>query len=133
MIDELRRQEKENAKAKARRRMRVEIDPEHYEFVPEVKPRDFYDTSVHQRVAVYVRVSTDDVRQTTSYELQQKYYEDFVQNHPNWELVDIYPDEGISGTSLAHRDEFNRMIRDCKAGKISDFTSTLILNPFALQ
>lgn len=130
MIDELRRQEKENAKAKARRRMRVEIDPEHYEFIPEVKPRDFYDMSIHQRVAVYVRVSTDDVRQTTSYELQQKYYEDFVQNHPNWELVGIYPDEGISGTSLAHRDEFNRMIRDCKAGKI-DLILTKSVSRFA--
>ena len=51
-----------------------------------------------------------DVRQTTSYELQKKYYEDFVRRHPNWTLVKIYADEGISGTSLKHRDAFNEMI-----------------------
>ena len=41
-----------------------------------------------------------------------------IREHPGWELVDIYADEGISGTSLEHRDEFNRMIRDCHAGLI---------------
>jgi DNA invertase Pin-like site-specific DNA recombinase len=56
--------------------------------------------NVKQYVGIYARVSTDDVRQTTSYELQKKYYEDFVVQHPNWELVEIYADEGISGTSL---------------------------------
>ena len=130
MIDEVRQQEKRDVKEKARRRMRVEIDPDNYEYIPEKKPVDYYDIKTHQRVAVYVRVSTDDVRQTTSYELQQKYYAEFVKNHPNWELVDIYPDEGISGTSLAHRDEFNRMIRDCRAGKI-DLILTKSVSRFA--
>jgi DNA invertase Pin-like site-specific DNA recombinase len=110
--------------------MRVEIDPDNYEFIPAKKPTDYYDNDVHQRVAIYVRVSTDDVRQTTSFELQKKYYEDFVVRHPNWTLVKIYADEGISGTSLAHRDEFNRMIADCRAGKI-DLIITKSVSRFA--
>ena len=61
-------------------------------------------------MAVYARVSTDDPRQTSSYELQKNYYTDMVSRHSNWDLVDIYADEGISGTSLKKRDHFNRMI-----------------------
>jgi len=118
MIDTKKRQEKNQEKEKVRRRMRVEIDPENYEYIPAKKPIDYYDNEVPQRVAIYVRVSTDDVRQTTSYELQKKYYEDFVRRHPNWSLVKIYADEGISGTSLKHRDAFNEMIEHCRAGKI---------------
>ena len=79
---------------------------------------DVFDEEVHSRVAVYCRVSTGDPKQTSSYELQKNYYEDFVNHHPNWNLVDIYADEGISGTSLKHREEFKRMIADCYAGKI---------------
>lgn len=51
------------------------IDPENYEYIPAKKQADYYDNDVNQRVAIYVCVSTDDVRQTTSYELQKKYYE----------------------------------------------------------
>ena len=69
--------------------------------------------------AIYVRVSTDDPRQTTSFELQKQYYDEFVKRHPKWKLVKSYADEGISGTSLKHRDAFNEMIADCKAGKIT--------------
>ena len=58
---------------------------EEYEYFPETIVTDHYDNEVYQRVAVYVRVSTDDPRQTTSYELQKQYYEEFVINkrfHP---------------------------------------------------
>lgn len=79
---------------------------------------------------MYARVSTDNVQQTSSYELQKKYYEDFVVHHPNWTLVKIYADEGISGTSLAHRDEFNSMIADCRSGKI-DMIITKSVSRFA--
>ena len=130
MVDNDKRTQREREKERTRKRMRVEIDPENYEFIPAKKPTDYYDNDVHQRVAIYVRVSTDDVRQTTSFELQKKYYEDFVEKHPNWELVKIYADEGISGTSLAHRDEFNRMIADCRAGKI-DLIITKSVSRFA--
>lgn len=76
---------------------------------PAKKQVDFYDADVHQRVAVYVRVSTDNLGQETSYELQKNYYEEFVLKHPNWKLVKIYADKGISGTSTKHRAELNQM------------------------
>lgn len=118
MIDKEKRLEKERAKDKQRKRIHVEIDPENYEYIPARKQTDYYDNDVAQRVAIYVRVSTDDVRQTTSFELQKKYYEDFVVRHPNWKLVKIYADEGISGTSLNKREAFLAMIADCRVGKI---------------
>ena len=117
-------------KERIRQRVRVQIDEENYTFFPERKDPDYYDNDVSQRVGVYVRVSTDDPRQTTSYELQKKYYEDFVVRHPKWTLVDIYADEGISGTSTKHRDEFNRMITECKSGKI-DLIITKSVSRFA--
>lgn len=117
-------------KERIRQRVRVQIDEDNYQFFPERKDPDYYDNDVNQRVGVYVRVSTDDPRQTTSYELQKKYYEDFVVRHPKWTLVDIYADEGISGTSTKHRDEFNRMIAECKAGKI-DLIITKSVSRFA--
>ena len=117
-------------KERIRQRVRVQIDEENYQFFPERKEPDYYDNDINQRVGVYVRVSTDDPRQTTSYELQKKYYEDFVVRHPKWTLVDIYADEGISGTSTKHRDEFNRMIAECKVGKI-DLIITKSVSRFA--
>ena len=106
------------------------VDPDSLDVIP-AKPRiDIYQTEVDQRVAVYARVSTDDPRQTSSYELQKNYYEDLVQKNPHWILVDIYADEGISGTSLNHRDAFKRMIHDCNEGKI-DLIITKSVSRFA--
>lgn len=130
MIDKEKQRSNQQAKEKVRRRIRVQIDPDNYEYEPERKPIDYYNDEAHSRVAIYVRVSTDDVRQTTSYELQKKYYEEFVVRHPNWTLIKIYADEGISGTSVAHRDQFNQMIADCKAGKI-DLIITKSVSRFA--
>ena len=130
MIDASDRKKAAAAKDKVRRRIHTKIDPERYEFFPAKKQIDYYDNDVSQRVAVYARVSTGDIRQTTSYELQKKYYEDFVVRHPNWTLVKLYADEGISGTSLAHRDEFNRMIADCRAVKV-DMIITKSVSRFA--
>ncbi|MBQ3907232.1 MAG: recombinase family protein, partial [Lachnospiraceae bacterium] len=70
------------------------------------------------RVAVYARVSTLDKRQTSSFELQKNHYLDTINRTPNWTLTKIYADEGISGTSLNHRDSFVEMIEDCKKGII---------------
>ena len=86
--------------------------------IPAKKQKDFYDSDAHQRVAVYVRVSTDSLGQMTSYELQKNYYEEFVMRHPNWTLVKIYADRGITGTSMKHRVELKQMLDDCNAGKI---------------
>ena len=119
MIDVEKRNTKFEQKEKVRRRVRVEIDPDNYEYIPEKKKADFYDTETPQLVGIYVRVSTEDVRQTTSFELQKKYYEEYVSHHPNWTLVKIYADEGISGTSLKNRDAFKQMIADAKAGKLT--------------
>lgn len=117
MIDEKKREQAQAAKKKVRQRMRVSVDPENYEFYPGRKAVDFYDEEIPQRVAVYVRVSTDDIKQTTSFELQQRYYEDYINSRPNWTLYKIYSDEGISGTSAAHRKEFAMMLEDAKAGR----------------
>lgn len=130
MIDRIKRQEKEQEKERTRRRINVQIDPDNYEYIPEKKHADYYDDDVEQRVGIYVRVSTDDVRQTTSFELQKKYYEDFVIKHPRWSLVKIYADEGISGTSLKKRDAFMNMIADAKAGKL-DMIITKSVSRFA--
>lgn len=98
--------------------------------IPAVPQEDFYRSENHKRVAVYARVSTDDPNQTSSYELQKNHYEDLVNRRTNWELVDIYADEGISGTSLQHRDNFLRMIDDCRLGKI-DLIVTKSVSRFA--
>lgn len=119
---------KELRRAKIRERYKGS-DNELLEVIPGKKVADFYD-DVKRRVAVYVRVSTDNLQQTSSYELQKNYYEEKVSKNPNWTLVDIYADEGISGTSLQHRDAFNRMIEDCKAGKI-DMIITKSVSRFA--
>jgi len=70
------------------------------------------------RVAAYCRVSTDSEDQYNSFIAQVKYYNDFIRTSNDLTLVDIYADEGITGTSVSKRDDFKRMIKDCKAGKI---------------
>lgn len=116
---------------KARIRQRYKgIDPEELEVIPALPPEDIFKTEKKLRVAVYARVSTDDPRQTSSYELQKNHYQDVVNKNPNWMLVEIYADEGISGTSLQHRDAFKKMIDDCEAGKI-DLIITKSVSRFA--
>lgn len=70
-------------------------------------------------VGAYCRVSTMSDEQVESYELQKAYYEEMVLRQPSWTLVGIYPDEGISGTSMKKRRNFLRMIEDCKSEKIT--------------
>lgn len=64
-----------------------------------VKEQDVAETNKPLRVAAYCRVSTDKDEQQNSLEMQVKYYTDKIQGTPNWELVGIYTDEGISGTT----------------------------------
>jgi DNA invertase Pin-like site-specific DNA recombinase len=71
-----------------------------------------------KRVAVYVRVSTDNPEQTPSFELQKSQYTEMVGRHKNWRLVGIYDDEGISGTATRNRPGFLKLMSDCRAGKI---------------
>ena len=70
------------------------------------------------RVAAYCRVSTDKDDQLNSFFAQMRYYTDFVRSNDKMVLVDIYADEGITGTELEKRDEMKRLIRDCKHKKI---------------
>lgn len=65
-----------------------------------------------KKVVAYCRVSTDHEDQKNSLENQRLYFEEFVGQHKDWKLVEIYADEGISGTSLKKRNAFNRMYRD---------------------
>ncbi len=82
------------------------------------------------RVAAYCRVSTDQEEQEKSFDNQVNYYTEYIKKKPEYELVDIYADEGISGTNTKKRDGFKRMIADCEAGKI-DLVITKSISRFA--
>lgn len=75
-------------------------------------------TDVKLKVAAYCRVSTDSDEQELSFESQNQYYRNYINEHPDYTLVEVYADEGISGTSMFKRESFNNMIADAKAGKI---------------
>ena len=81
-------------------------------------------------MAAYCRVSTDFEEQLSSYDNQVQYYTEMIKKNPEYELVDIYADEGISGTNTKKRDEFNRMIDDCRLGYI-DIVITKSISRFA--
>ena len=70
------------------------------------------------RVAAYARVSSSSEDQLNSYRVQNQYYSELISNNPDWEMVDIYADEGITGTSVEKREDFQRMMQDCRKGKI---------------
>lgn len=90
--------------------------------------RSFYDMPL--RVTFYARVSTDQDEQINSLENQVQYYTELIQSKPNWRFVPGYVDEGISGGSTKKRDNFNRMIRDAKAGMF-DFIITKEISRFS--
>ncbi len=82
------------------------------------------------RVAPYCRVSTDSDEQLNSYEAQIEYYTAKIQDNPEWTMVRMYADEGISGTSMKKRKEFLKLIADCKKGKV-DLVITKSVTRFA--
>ena len=86
--------------------------------------------TVKKNVAAYCRVSTDQEEQLSSYENQVRYYTEMISRNPEYEIVDVYADEGISGTNTKNRDNFNRMIADCREGKI-DIIITKSISRFA--
>ena len=86
-------------------------------FIPAKPKVDIYGEGHIFRVCAYCRVSTHNDEQLSSYELQQAHYKQLAIDHPNWDLRHIYADEGISGTSLKNRDQFNAMIEACKRGE----------------
>lgn len=83
-----------------------------------------------RKVAAYARVSTDNDEQFSSFEAQREYYLKYIKSKVEWEFVDIYTDEGISGTSTRKRDGFNKMISDALNGHI-DLIITKSVSRFA--
>ena len=115
--------EKQSSRNQERDRIRQRIQDSNVDdrklvVIPAAEKLSLSDETSEKRVCAYCRVSTDDPAQTTSYELQKKHYKEQIEQTPGWTFAGIYADEGISATSLKNRDEFNRMIGDCYAGKI---------------
>ena len=81
-------------------------------------------------VAAYCRVSTDAEDQINSYRAQVSYYTEHISQNPKWRFVDVYADEGITGTMVKKRENFLRMIKDCEKGKI-DMILTKSVSRFA--
>ena len=76
------------------------------------------ETARKLRVAAYARVSSDSEDQKHSFAAQNAYYSKLITGNPDWELADIYADQGITGTSIDKRDDFLRMMEDCRKGRI---------------
>jgi DNA invertase Pin-like site-specific DNA recombinase len=83
-----------------------------------------------KRVAAYCRVSTDKELQKSSLELQTETFRQTILSHPDWELVRVYADEGLTGTSAKQRVQFKKMISDAKRGKI-DYILAKSISRFA--
>ena len=88
------------------------------------------DDNKPKRVAAYCRVSTDKTDQANSLESQQRYFNEYINRNPLWELYDIYVDDGISGTNTKKRVAFNHMIDDAVNGKF-DLIITKEISRFA--
>jgi len=70
------------------------------------------------RVAAYCRVSSDSADQINSFAAQNAYYTALINGNPDWDLVDVYADRGITGTSADKRGDFQRLLADCWRGRI---------------
>ncbi|WP_247938538.1 recombinase family protein [Streptococcus intermedius] len=97
---------------------------------PLVTRRNDNSGSLSRRVAAYCRVSSDSDDQKNSYDSQVRHYREYISQHQDWILVDIYADEGISGTQVGKRQDFQRLISDCLDGKI-DYIITKAIARFA--
>ena len=102
---------------------------QHYTVPPQTifrpaKPTPTIRDESFKRVAVYARVSTKSKEQVSSIENQTKYYTDKIARTPNWELTEVYSDEGKSGTSKKWRPQFLRMLEDA-ANKVDALTEAL--------
>ncbi len=84
----------------------------------------------HRKISIYARVSTDHDAQLSALENQLDWYKPLLELHPEWELVEMYVDEGITGTSAEKRPEFMRMIEDAKKHKF-DMIITREVSRFA--
>ena len=80
--------------------------------------------------AVYARVSTEHEAQLSALENQKDWYKPFLAQHPEWQIVGMYVDEGITGTSANKRPQFQKMIKDAEAGNF-DLILTREVSRFA--
>ena len=96
----------------------------------EILNRERESAEEKKRVAAYCRVSTDNEDQVNSFESQQRYFRRYIEEHPDWELYEIFADEGISGTNTKKRKAFNRMIEEAKSGAF-DLIITKEISRFA--
>lgn len=99
-------------------------------FIPAAEKADIYADGRTYRTCAYCRVSTDSEEQMSSFELQNEHYRNLAGKHSNWDLKHIYADEGISGTSLKNRDQFNEMLKACINGEY-DLIVTKSVSRFA--
>ena len=106
-----------DSKQKIRNRYRG-VDPSELEVIPAIATDEIALEERKLKVAAYVRVSTENDEQTSSYELQVNDFTERIKANPNWEFAGIYSDEGISGTELSHRKGMLQLIEDARAGKI---------------
>lgn len=83
-----------------------------------------------KKVAAYARVSMESERLQHSLSAQVSYYSGLIQKNPAWEYVGVYADDGVTGTKAEAREEFNRMLADCEAGRI-DIILTKSISRFA--
>ena len=126
---------KKKEKAENRRRMERERVRETYankkevEVIPATVDIDSIDHPITM-VAAYCRVSTLEDAQAGSFERQIQHFREMIENTEGWKNVVIYADEGVSGTNMKKRPEFQRMIQDCKDGKI-DLIVTKSVSRFA--
>ena len=94
------------------------VDPSEIEVIPADEDNVLDIENRKMKVAAYVRVSTQNDEQTSSFELQVNDFTKRINDNPNWEFAGIYSDEGISGTELSHRKGMLDLIEDAKAGKV---------------
>ena len=100
--------------------MKIQAGKEKVTIIPAKLSRNTPGKSANQklRVAAYCRVSTDSEEQINSYKNQLAYYTEKINSKMEWKFAGIYADEGITGTSMKHREDFKRMLRACREGRI---------------
>ncbi len=108
-----------SSREERRRRFHEDLDAHEVRVIP---AKEEYCIDIREKdelVGAYCRVSTMSDDQVESYDLQRQEYEDKIAQNKHWTLVDVYADEGISATSMKKRKDFNRLIGDCKTGRVS--------------
>ena len=98
-------------------RMNQERDMSKIRTIPAMPDINPFDARTRKRVVVYCRVSTDSLAQAPSFATQQRYYLNYVRRRPEWKMVAMYADEGISATGIEKRMGLVQMLKDAQEGK----------------